>query len=478
MREPASDTSDTTDSVGTTDAPGAAERAATVLTDPDAYTASLIELVTASPSSYHAAAAVAARLDAVGFTAVDETAPWGEDLPRRGYVLRDGALAAWMLPDEPATAFRVVGTHTDSPALKLKPAAALTREGYQLINAEVYGGPLLNSFLDRDLGLAGRLVTRDGTVHLVRTGAVARVAQLAPHLDRSVNDGLRLDRQAHLLPLWSLSGRAAGADDAATRGQADAVEQYLCEIAGIEPAELASHDVLTYPTEAPGRIGRHGEMLASSRLDNLSSVQAGLVALEALAAGAGVGAHGGCRWRAAAAQDAVVLIANDHEEVGSETRSGAAGPFLESVLRRLARRLGLEGEDFEAALARSVCVSADAGHGVHPCYRDMHDPAVRPVLGAGPLLKINANQRYASDAVGAGVWEGACRAAGVPHQDFVSSNAVPCGSTIGPITATRLGMTTVDVGQPLLSMHSQRELCAVVDGPWLAQALAAFWAGL
>ena len=460
-----------------TDATG---RAAAVLTDADAYTSSLIELVTASPSSYHAAAATAARLAAAGFAQVDETSPWGEDLPRRGYVLRDGAVAAWMLPDAagPGTAFRVVGSHTDSPALKLKPAAAVTREGHQLINAEVYGGPLLNSFLDRDLGLAGRLVTHDGAVHLVRTGPVARVAQLAPHLDRSVNEDLHLDRQAHLMPLWSLSGQAAGAEDAASRGAADAVEQYLCELAGIAPTELASHDVLTYPTEAPGRLGRHSEMLASSRLDNLSSVQASLVALESLAAGVGVGADGTQSWEAATARDAVVLIANDHEEVGSETRSGAAGPFLESVLRRLARRMGLEGEDWEALLARSVCVSADAGHAVHPCYPDKHDPAVRPVLGGGPLLKVNASQRYASDAVGAAVWERACRAAGVPHQVFVSSNAVPCGSTIGPITSTRLGMTTVDVGQPLLSMHSQRELCAVVDGPWLAQALAAFWAGL
>ncbi|QPL05722.1 MULTISPECIES: M18 family aminopeptidase [Actinomyces] len=468
------------DHISDTPVPAAAQRAATVLTDADAYTASLIDLVTASPSSYHAAATLTARLEAVGFTEVSETVPWGQDLPRRGYVLRDGAVAAWMLPDAPSptTAFRVVGSHTDSPALKLKPSAALTREGYQLINAEVYGGPLLNSFLDRDLGLAGRLVTRDGAVHLVRTGPVARVAQLAPHLDRSVNENLHLDRQAHLTPLWSLSARATGADDAATRGQADAVEQYLCEIAGIERAELASHDVVTYPTEAPGRIGRHGEMLASSRLDNLSSVQASIVALEALAADVGLGEGGAGRWEAATARDAVVLIANDHEEVGSATRSGAAGPFLETVLRRLARRMGLEDDAFEAAMARSVCVSADAGHGVHPCYPDRHDPAVRPVLGGGPVLKINANQRYASDAVGAALWARACRAAGVPHQDFVSSNAVPCGSTIGPITATRLGMTTVDVGQPLLSMHSQRELCAIADGPWLAQALAAFWAGL
>ena len=471
------------------------------LTDVDVYTAGLIDFVTASPSSYHAAAEAARRLGAVGFRRVEETAAWGRDLPGRGCVVRDGALIAWMLPERPTgrTGVRIVGAHTDSPALKLKPSAALSGCGYQLINAEVYGGPLLNSFLDRELGLAGRLVTRDGAVHLVRTGPVARVAQVAPHLDRGVNDSLRLDRQAHLLPLWSLlddavaggvpggSGDPAAParfDDPASRGEPGAVEAHLCELAGISPADLASHDVLTFPTEAPARFGRHGEFLASSRLDNLTSVYAGLVALRALAGGGGGRERaGGTTGGDAAgrherdAVDAVVLVANDHEEVGSATRSGAAGPFLQSVLGRLARVMGFEGDARQALLARSLCVSADAGHAVHPQYPHLHDPVVRPRLNHGPLLKINASQRYATDAVGAAVWERACAAAGVPHQEFVSNNAVPCGSTIGPITATRLGITTVDVGQPLLSMHSQREMCGVQDGPWLAQALLAYWVG-
>ena len=429
-----------------------------ILRDDDAYTDSLIDFVTASPSSYHAAAEVARRLEGAGFTRVDETVSWEEGLARRGYVIRDGAIAAWALPEAltPGAGLRIVGAHTDSPALKLKPAAALVRSGWQLINAEVYGGPLLASFLDRELGLAGRLTTRDGAVHLVRTGPIARVAQIAPHLDRSVNDTLHLERQTHLLPLWSLAEPDA---------EPDAVETHLCEIAGIDPAELAGHDVLTYPTQAPARFGRNGEFLASSRLDNLSSVHAGLVALEALAA-AGV--------EPAAP---VILVAFDHEEVGSDTRSGAGGPFLETLLRRLARALGVSGDGFDALLARSTCVSADAGHSVHPSYAHLHDPAVQPLINHGPLLKINAQQRYATDAAGAAIWARACTAAGVPSQDFVSNNAVPCGSTIGPITATRLGITTVDVGVPLLSMHSAREMCGVQDGPWLAQALHAYWQG-
>nr|WP_240494111.1 M18 family aminopeptidase [Actinomyces gaoshouyii] len=424
-----------------------------------------MDYVSASPSSYHAAAEAARRLAAAGFTALDETEPWGPATPRRGYAVRDGAIAAWVLPEAPgsASAFRIVGSHTDSPALKLKPAARMGRDGFSLIGAEVYGGPLLNSFLDRELGLAGRLVTRDGAGHLVRTGPIARVVQVAPHLDRSVNESLHLDRQAHLAPIWAL-GAAGAADD---------VEAHLCEIAGIERGDLAGHDILTYPTEAPARFGRRAEFIASSRLDNLSSVIASLVALESLCSGEGGRTVGG----GTASGDVVVLVANDHEEVGSGTRSGAAGPFLEQVLRRLARALEITGEAYEAMLARSTCLSADAAHSVHPGYGGLHDPVVRPVLGGGPVLKINAQQRYATDAIGRALWERACAAAGAPHQVFVSNNAVPCGTTIGPITAQRLGITTADVGQPILSMHSQREMCAVVDGPWLAQALAAYWAG-
>ena len=445
-----------------TDAASASTRAddavaGTILHD-DAYTDSLIDFVTASPSSYHAAAEVARRLEGAGFTRADETVTWEEGLPRRGYVIRDGAIAAWALPESlsAGAGLRIVGAHTDSPTLKLKPAAALVRSGWQLINAEVYGGPLLASFLDRELGLAGRLTTRDGAVHLVRTGPIARISQIAPHLDRSINDTLHLDRQTHLLPLWSL----AGPDSAP-----DAVETHLCEIAGINPVELAGHDVLTYPTQAPARFGRDGEFLASSRLDNLSSVHAGLVALEALAAAG------------AEPVEPVILVAFDHEEVGSDTRSGAGGPFLETLLRRLARALGVSGDGLDALLARSTCLSADAGHSVHPAYAHLHDPAVQPLINHGPLLKINAQQRYATDAAGAAIWARACAAADVPTQDFVSNNAVPCGSTIGPITATRLGITTVDVGVPLLSMHSAREMCGVQDGPWLAQALQAYWQG-
>ncbi len=408
----------------------------------------LAAFVEASPTSYHAAAEVARRLDAAGHRRQDERAAWSGET---GYVVRDGAVIAWRVPDSwsPDQGVRIVGSHTDSPALKLKPSPALRSAGWTQLGMEVYGGPLLLTWFDRELGLAGRLALRDGSTRLVRTGPLLRVPSLAPHLDRTLGDHVQVDRQLHLQPVYA-------------PGDATDVLDLLLEAADATGEDLAGYDVFTYPTEAPQTFGADGELFASRRLDNLSSVHASLTAyLDDDSAG-----------------DAVsVLAAFDHEEVGSATRSGAAGPLLEDVLRRTLTALGADDEANRRALAASSCISADAGHAVHPNYPGHHDPANRPLPNRGPLLKLNASQRYASDAVGSALWYRACHSAGVPTQEFVSSNAVPCGSTIGPITATRLGITTVDVGIPLLSMHSARELCGVDDPGHLARALTAYWSG-
>ena len=232
--------------------------------------------------------------------------------------------------------------------------------------------------------------------------------------------------------------------------------------AGLAASEIVGHDLFAAVAERPAVFGPGGEFLASGRLDNLSSVHAGLVAL--------LDAE-------PSASDVTVLACFDHEEVGSGSRSGAAGPLLEQVLLRVAGSLGLAGDAYQRALARSSCVSADAGHAVHPNYAGLHDPDHRPLLNAGPLLKTNANLRYTSDAASSALWARACAAAGVPVQVFVSNNAVPCGSTIGPMTAERLGILTCDVGIPLLSMHSTRELAGTDDPAWLAAALAAYFSG-
>ncbi len=407
------------------------------------------DFVTTSPTSYHAVAEMARQLTAAGFTRVDETHRWDEV---RGafFVIRDGALIAWLAGEEvdERSGFRVVGSHTDSPSFKLKPNPTMTTAGWQQCGMEVYGGGLLNSWLDRELGLAGRLVTIDGTATLVKTGPIARIAQLAPHLDRTVNDTLHLDRQQHMMPFYSLDTTLD-------------IEEYLCRVARIDVSDLAHHDVFAFTTEAPAVFGPDEEFFASSRMDNLSSVYASLRAL----------------LEAEPGHDVQVLAAFDHEEVGSSTRSGACGPFLEDVLLRIASGLGVEGADHRAMLARSSCLSADAGHAVHPNYVNMHDPNNHPQLNGGPLLKINANQRYATDAIGAALWKRACEAADVPTQAFVGNNSVPCGSTTGPLTATRLGILTVDVGIPLLSMHSARELCGVEDPWYFTRAIGAYWAG-
>lgn len=392
---------------------------------------------------------------AAGFRQLVEQEAW-EGRAGDYFVIRDGALIAWTIPSDAGTTtgFHLLGAHTDSPSFKLKPRSTTGRYGWLQAGVEVYGGPLLNSWLDRELALAGRLTLQDGTEHLVATGPLLRFPQLAIHLDRSVNDGPTLDKQRHMNPVWGL-GDPAGAD----------LLGLLTGSAGIDPRDVGGYDVVVADTQEPRVFGAQDEFLASGRLDNLSSVHAGLTAI--IAAAADGPAEG----------PIAVLAAFDHEEVGSGSRSGASGPFLEAMLLRISLGLGAGTEERLCALASSFCVSADAGHAVHPNYAERHDPANLPVLNRGPLLKINANQRYTTDAPGAAYWATLCRDSGVPYQEFVSNNVMPCGSTIGPLTATRLGIRTVDVGTPLLSMHSARELCGVEDPGYLATVTTAFFRG-
>jgi len=418
------------------------------------YVADLAAFIAASPSSYHAAAEAARRLDEAGFVRLEETDAWSA-AEQRAYVVRDGAIIAWVAPEQagPTTPFRILGAHTDSPGFKLKPKPTTGSHGWLQAGVEVYGGPLLNSWLDRELELAGRLVTADGREVLVRTGPFLRIPQLAIHLDRDANNGLTLDRQRHTQPVYGVGDRS----------QADLLG-HLAGLVGLSGDEVVGYDILTADTAAPACFGLDDALFAAGRMDNLTSVFAGLHALLGAA-------------HEPSADHVSVLAAFDHEELGSETRSGASGPFLDDILTRVGATLGASASQRLQAYAASWCLSADAGHSVHPNFPEKHDPANQPVAGRGPLLKINANQRYATDAHGAALWARSCAAAGVPYQEFVSNNTVPCGSTIGPLTATRLGIRTVDVGVPLLSMHSARELAHVDDLHGLAAAVGAFFAG-
>lgn len=398
----------------------------------------------ASPSPWHVAETAATRLTAAGFA--DATADRSGALAGTGFVVRDGAIVAWRAGANRDSAFRIVGAHSDSPGLRIKPRPDLAVLGWHQLGVEIYGGALLNSWLDRDLGIAGRLVTTDGARAVRIDEPVCRVPQLAIHLDRDVNErGLILDKQIHMTPVW-------GTGDGASFGE------WLAERVHVSLADVLAWDLCLYDVNRAAVLGGDRSLLASGRLDNQLSCWA---AVNALAAAPPSDAH-------------QVIALFDHEEVGSESTTGAAGPLLEHVLERLVLATGAGRAEYLDALSRSRCVSSDNAHAVHPNYTERHDPGHRPLVNKGPAIKLNSNQRYATSSTTTAWMIAAFEAAGVPHQHFVSRNNMPCGSTIGPITATRLGIDTVDIGVPQLSMHSARELCGVDDPGYLRRGLTAF----
>jgi aspartyl aminopeptidase len=344
--------------------------------------------------------------------------------------------------------FHLVGAHTDSPHLRLKPRAAYHCEGCRQLGVEVYGGVLLNSWLDRDLGLAGTVFDRHGEEHLVRIHRpLARVPQLAIHLDRQVNEnGLKLNAQTNLAPIWGLAGSGEPAQQLNTL-VADAI--------GVRADDILSHDLSLYDLTPSAIGGADGDLIFAPRLDNLASCHAGLQALIAAADGNN--------------EVVPVLACFDHEEVGSQSATGAEGPLLATVLERIALELGLSRSRFLAQLAGSLMISADMAHAVHPNYADRHEPRHKPLLGQGPVLKSNHNQRYATSVASAAAIRRLAANAAIPLQDFVARTDLGCGSTIGPITASNLGIAVADVGTPMLSMHSARECAATADhAPFIA----------
>ncbi len=423
--------------------------------------ADLLAYLSAAPSPYHAVSEGSERLERAGFNAVDPTEPWPRQ-PGRFMLSHGGALIAWVVPAdaEPSRRFRIIGAHTDSPGLRVKPHPDTASAGWQQVAVEVYGGALWNSWLDRDLGLSGRLVVRSPAGPrsvLVRIDEpLLRVPQLAIHLDRDVNGGgLKLDPQRHLVPIWGVGPLDEGA-----------FVRTVAAAAEVDPADVTAWDAMAHDLAPPTRLGRRQELIASGRLDNLVSCWAGLDALvEAADQPAGP------------APAIAVTCLFDHEEVGSTSSTGADGALLASVLERTVLARGGDREDLLRALSGSACASADMAHGTHPNYAERHEPGHQIAIDGGPVIKVNANQRYATDAATADLLAAACDAAGVPHQRFVGRNDIPCGSTIGPLTSARLGIATADIGVAQLSMHSARELCGAEDPPRLARALASFLAG-
>jgi aspartyl aminopeptidase len=424
----------------------------------------LCSYIDASPTPYHAVAETQRRLEPHGFTKLREGDAWTLAAGDRGFVARDGSLLAFEVGTRsPAEAgFRVVGAHTDSPNLRLKPNAAVDADGYRQLGVEPYGGVLLHSWLDRDLSLAGRVsLVRGGRVETVLIdvgGPILRVPDLAIHLQREIREqGLKLNPQTHMVPVSGLAG-------------SDSLDEILVHAIAVanglrvDAAEIASHELMAYDTLGACIGGANAEFLFAARLDNLGSCHAATSALAAAS-------------RDGATEVTRVIVLYDHEEVGSRSASGAAGPFLATSLERITAALGGGVDASARALSRSLLVSADMAHAVHPNFADRHEPGHKPVVGGGPVVKSNVNLSYASDAPASAAFVACCRRAGFEPQRFVVRSDMPCGSTIGPLTAARVGIRTVDVGSPMLSMHSCRELAGTADVAPMIRALTEFFQG-
>lgn len=402
-----------------------------------------------SPTAHHVVARASSKLNERGFNLADRKLEISDNHLKQGFIINSGSLIAWKNMQSFVThGVRIVGAHTDSPGLHVKPNPDTTAANWSQLHIEVYGGPLLNSWLDRDLAIAGQVVLRDGTESLFHSKVpVARIPQLAIHLDRDVNDkGLVLNRHHHLTPIW------------ATNSNPQRFEEWLSQLTSISGSKIASWSAQLVDTQPAQIWGRNQEFIASSRIDNQISCWTALTAF------------------LSNNDDMPMMIALfDHEEVGSQSAQGAGGPMLEHVLERLTVASGHSRSEMLAALQRSHCISADNAHAVHPNYTDRHEMNNAPHVNSGIVIKNNVNMRYATSASSQLPVIQAAATAGVKLQSFASRNNIACGSTIGPITATRLGIDTVDIGVPQLAMHSIREMCGTRDPQDLISLLSAYF---
>ncbi len=415
----------------------------------------LLAFIDASPSPWHAVATCETRLTAAGFTRLDEAERWSLQAGDRRYVVRGGSsIIAFIVGSQPAatTGLRLIGAHTDSPGLRLKPKPAEDSAGMVRLGVEVYGGPILATFADRDLSLAGRVNVRvpgGFESRLIRFDEpLLRLPNLAIHMNREVNEsGLKFNKQTEL-PLL------LGVSEDGVKAEARFREPIAAKL-GIEPGDLLTWELNAYDTQKGAFWGVDGEFVANSQLDNLASCHAALSALLATQAPA-----------------ATCLCAFfDHEEVGSESATGAGGSFVQDVVARLAACAGLDAEDQRRMLAQSFFISADMAHGWHPNFPAAYEPCHRALVNAGPVIKSNANQRYSTSAETAARFMAICEQAGVPCQQYAHRTDLGCGSTIGPIVASRLGIPSVDVGSPMWAMHSIRESAGVLDHGYMIAAM-------
>ena len=417
----------------------------------------LISFLQSSPSPAHAVLTMVRQLEEAGYQALNEGDEW-QLQPGQGYWLTRGgrSLVAFRLGEQGVaeTGVRMIGAHTDSPCLKVKPKAEVLRYGCLQLGVEVYGGMLMHPWFDRDLSLAGQVHFKNDSGKLQAAlinveKPLAVIPSLAIHLNRDANKNSEINAQLHLPPVLGL--KSADNPNLVFR-------RLLAGWLGREgyPVdEVIDYDLCFYDAQPPALVGLNEEFVCSARLDNLLSCYTGLQAMLAVDTP-----------QAATS----LLVCNDHEEVGSASALGAEGPFLESVLRRLAG----EEQKYQRMIARSLLISCDNAHAIHPNYADKHDENHGPQINAGPVIKVNANQRYATSSETSSLFSSFCEMAEVPYQHFVVRSDMGCGSTIGPIAATKLGVRVVDVGAPQWAMHSIRETAGSKDAWYLGQALQAF----
>jgi len=415
------------------------------------------EFLAAATTPFHAVAEMVKLLEAAGYSRLAESAAWDIHPGAKHFVTRnDSSIVAFVVGHDaaPLEGMRMVGAHTDSPCLMVKPSPEKVRQGFLQLGVQVYGGALLNPWFDRDLSLAGRVSyqCRDGhlrTALIDFREPIATIPSLAIHLDREANKNRTINPQTDILPILCQLGEGE------KRSFRDLLQaRLLLEHPDCGVQKVLDYELSFYDTQLPAVIGLEREFIAAARLDNLLSCFTGLTAL--------------LRTDGAVSS---LLVCNDHEEVGSLSAAGAQGPLLSSVLKRLAG----DGPAYTALTDRSMMISADNAHGIHPNYADRHDENHGPLLNRGPVIKINANQRYASNSETSGLFRILAAQEEVPVQSFVVRTDMACGSTIGPITAGGTGIRTLDIGVPTFAMHSVRELAGTQDAWDLCRVLQRFY---
>lgn len=415
----------------------------------------LLDFIDISPSPWHAVSNAKAMLDTHGFKPLIENQSWQFRKNGRYYVVRDGgSIIAFVVGSKPLaeSGFRIVGAHTDSPSLRLKPNAAFASQGIAQLGVEVYGGPILATFTDRDLSLAGRIMVRDGDTHLPKLvqfdSAIVRLPNLAIHMNREVNDkGLVLNKQTGLPLIFGFASDNVQAQTELT----SAIAQQL----NVNPADILTWDLTVYDTQKGTFWGVQEAFIANSQLDNLASCHAALVAL----------VHNN------KPETTNICALFDHEEIGSESATGASGSFMLDVIQRICESTQTSTEERMRALSNSFFVSADMAHAYHPNHASAYEPCHHVMLNQGPVIKTNVNQRYSTNADTAARFMRLCEIAQVPYQQYAHRNDLGCGSTIGPILAAQLGISSVDVGNPMWAMHSIRESAGVLDHSYMIAVL-------